>query len=85
MGKKNQQKKQQPARKPQATQKSQVAQKPQESVFKEAWENMSSDFNRMLPEKMQNKGKKKFVLWLFIVELLVLGVIGKFVYEWWTG
>ncbi len=60
--------------------------KPQESVFKEAWDNMSSDFNRLLPEKMRQKQrKKKFVLWLFVLELVVLGGIGTFVYSWLTG
>ncbi|WP_027714109.1 hypothetical protein [Desulfuromonas sp. TF] len=60
--------------------------KKQQSVFQEAWSNMSDDFNRLMPEKLrQRKGKKKFVLWLFILELVVLGVVGKFVYEWITG
>jgi hypothetical protein len=60
--------------------------KKQHSVFQEAWSNMSDDFNRLIPEKLrQRKGKKKFVLWLFILELVVLGVVGKFVYEWITG
>ena len=60
--------------------------KKQESVFKEAWENMSEDFNRFMPEKLRGrKDKKKFVLWLFILELLVFGAIGTFVYRWWMG
>jgi len=60
--------------------------KQQESVFKEAWDNMSGDFNRLLPEAMQRKqGKKKFVLWLFVLELVVLGAIGSFIYSWWAG
>lgn len=60
--------------------------KQRESVFKEAWDNMSSDFNQVLPEKMRQKqGKKKFVLWLFILELVVLGAVGTFVYSWLTG
>ncbi|PLX84102.1 MAG: hypothetical protein C0617_09210 [Desulfuromonas sp.] len=60
--------------------------KKQDSVFKEAWENMSGDFERLLPEKLrERKGKKKFVLWLFVLELLVLGAVGKFVWEWWVG
>jgi hypothetical protein len=57
-----------------------------ESVLQEAWNNMSRDFNRLLPEKLRaRKGKKKFMLWLFILELLVLGLIGKLVYLWWVG
>ena len=60
--------------------------KQQQSVFKEAWDNMSADFNRFMPEKLRAKqGKKKFVLWLFLLELLVLGVIGRLLYQWWTG
>ena len=57
-----------------------------ESVFKEAWDNMSDDFNKLLPEKLQGKkDKKKFVLWLFIVEVVVCGAIGTFIYRWWTS
>ena len=57
-----------------------------ESVFREAWENMSEDFNRLLPEKLrQRPGKKKFVLWLFVAEMVVLGMIGTAVYRWWIG
>ncbi|RLB77192.1 MAG: hypothetical protein DRH06_04335 [Deltaproteobacteria bacterium] len=61
--------------------------KPQkESVFREAWDNMSEDFNRLLPEKLRGqKDKKKFVLWLFILEIVVFGAIGTFVYRWWSG
>ncbi len=60
--------------------------KQQENVFKEAWNNMSEDFNRFMPEKLRAKqGKKKFVLWLFILELVVFGAIGTFVYQWWQG
>ena len=60
--------------------------KKQESVFKEAWGNMSEDFNRFMPEKLRGrKDKKKFVLWLFILELVIFGVIGTFVYRWWVG
>ena len=57
----------------------------QQSVFQEAWDNMSGDFNKLLPERLRSKDKKKFVLWLFILEVVVLGVIGKMVYEWWMG
>jgi hypothetical protein len=59
--------------------------KPQPSIFQEAWSNMSADFNRLLPAKLQQRDKKQFVLWLFLLELVVLGVVGKFVWEWWTG
>lgn len=55
------------------------------SVFREAWDNMTADANRLLPEKVrQRQGKKKFVLWLFLVELVVVGIVGKFIYDWWV-
>ncbi len=58
--------------------------KKRDSVVKEAWNNMAEDFNRLLPETLrQRKGKKKFVLWLFILELVVLGIVGNLVYQWW--
>lgn len=58
----------------------------QESVFKEAWDNMSNDMAKILPEKLQKrKGKKKFALWLAILELVVFGVLGKFLYDWLTS
>jgi hypothetical protein len=62
------------------------ASRKQQNVFQKAWSNMSADFNRLMPEKLrQRKDKKKFVVWLFILELVVLGVVGKFVYGWVTG
>jgi uncharacterized ion transporter superfamily protein YfcC len=62
-----------------------VKKKKQESVFKEAWSNMSEDFNGLMPESLrERKGKKKFVLWLFILELLVLGGVGTLIYQWWV-
>lgn len=61
-----------------------VKKKEQESVFREAWNNMSEDFNGLMPEKLrERKGKKKFVLWLFILELIVLGGVGTLIYRWW--
>lgn len=58
----------------------------QQSLFQEAWQNMLGDMDKVLPEKFKGKqGKKKFVLWLFILEVVVLGVVGKFVYEWIRG
>jgi len=63
-----------------------VKKKQRESVFKEAWNNMSEDFNKFMPEKLRaQKSKKKFVLWLFILEVIVLGAIGRFIYKWWVG
>jgi len=47
---------------------------------------MSNDMSKILPEKMrQKKDKKKFVLWLAILELVVFGVVGKFLYDWLTS
>jgi len=60
--------------------------KQHQSVFREAWDNMSEDFNRIMPERVRaQKGKKKFVLWLFILELIVFGAVGTFFYRWWVG
>ncbi len=59
--------------------------KRQESVFQEAWRNMAADVDRLLPDKLRRKDKKQFVLWLFIVELVVLGAVGTAVYQWWKG
>jgi len=71
---------------PAKSQRSHSKNKPQQSVFQEAWTNMMGDLDRFLPEKLKGgEGKKKFVLWLFILELVVLGVIGKLVYEWIRG
>ncbi len=47
---------------------------------------MSDDFNALLPEKMRNKGSKKtFVLWLFILEMVIFGAVGTFIYRWWNS
>ncbi len=63
--------------------------KQQDSVFKEAWENMSSDMTRVMPDfltkRLQSrKGKIWVIVAITFVELLVLGVIGKFVYDWFV-
>jgi hypothetical protein len=55
----------------------------QDGVFREAWENMSNDISKLLPQKLQRRaGKKKMLILLAIVELLVLGAAGKFLYDW---
>ena len=46
---------------------------------------MNRDFNRLLPETLRKRDKKKFVLWLFILEILVLGTVGKVIYDWLAG
>jgi len=52
-------------------------------VVQEAWQNMMRDFDHVLPEQFKGgKGKKKFVLWLFILELIVIGLVGKLIYSW---
>jgi len=61
--------------------------KQQDSVFKEAWENMSEDMAGFMPDflaKGLKGGKRK--AWVMVaitfVELIVLGVVGKFIYDW---
>ena len=62
----------------------------QDSVFKEAWENMNEDMSKIMPgfiaRRMQKKQGK---LWVMVVvtlfELAILGVIGKLAYDWFTG
>lgn len=71
---------------PLKSRKAQPKSKPRQSVFQEAWSNMMGDMDRFLPGQLKGgEGKKKFVLWLFILELVVLGVVGKLVYEWLRG
>ena len=64
--------------------------KHQQSVVSEAWENMNEDLARVLPSFISDRlqgGKNK--LWvmivIMIVELIVLGVIVKFVYDWFVS
>lgn len=58
----------------------------QESVFKEAWGNMSRDIDKLMPEKLRKRGaKKSFFLLFAILELLVIGVVGKLLYDWLIG
>jgi len=59
--------------------------KPQQSVFAEARENMSADIDRLLPQKLRGLNKKKYAVILTIVELIVLGLLGKLVYNWLAG
>ena len=61
--------------------------KQQDSVFTEAWENMSEDMAKVMPDFLAKglKGGKRKV-WVMVavtfVELVVLGVVGKFAYDW---
>lgn len=64
--------------------------KHQESVFKEAWENMNEDMGRVMPDflakRLQDrKGKVWIMVAITFIELVVLGVIGKFVYDWFVS
>ncbi len=67
-----------------------VSQGRQESVFKEAWDNMNEDMARVLPDfivrHLQNRQGRGWVVFaLVMVELLVLGVVGKLLYDWLTS
>ena len=59
----------------------------QDSVFKEAWENMNNDFSRFMPKFLvkrtpKGKGKAWVVVVVTLLELLILGIVGKFIYDW---
>lgn len=57
-----------------------------QSVFSEAWQNMSEDMDKFLPQKFRGgKGKGKLTLMLALVELLILGVAGTLLYDWLIG
>jgi len=63
--------------------------KKQGSVFTEARENMSADMAKVLPAFLQKglkSGKRK--VWVMVamtfVELVVLGAVGKFIYDWFV-
>lgn len=63
--------------------------KPQDSVFKEAWENMNEDMGKVMPDflakRLQDrKGKVWVMVAITFLELVVLGVVGKFIYDWLT-
>jgi hypothetical protein len=87
MSKQKKVKKKAPANKPQH--QNRPASKKQDSVFTEAWENMGEDFSKFMPEFLQKglKGGKRKV-WVMVaitfVELVVLGVVGKFIYDWFV-
>ena len=61
----------------------------QDSIFRQAWENMNHDMSRFVPgflAKRAPKGKSKawVVVVVTLVELLVLGVVSIFVYDWFV-
>jgi hypothetical protein len=60
-----------------------------DSVFKEAWDNMNQDMARVMPDFITRRFvKKKGKMWIMVVvtliELLILGVAGKLLYDWLT-
>jgi len=77
-------------RKKQNIKKTPQKKKQQDSVFTEAWENMSGDMAKVMPGFLQKglKGGKRKV-WVLVaitlVELVVLGAVGKFVYDWFSN
>lgn len=47
---------------------------------------MSDDMDRLLPKTLHGReGRWTFSLWLALIELLVPGVAGEFVYDWLFG
>jgi len=64
--------------------------KKRDSVFQEAWENMNNDMAKVMPgfiaRRMQGGKNKAWVMVvMMIVELIILGVVGKFLYDWLTS
>lgn len=61
-----------------------------DSVFKEAWEKMNADLARVMPGFLAKRlhggrGKLWLVLGVTLVELVVLAVIGKFLFAWFSS
>jgi hypothetical protein len=64
-------------------------QKP-DSVFREAWTNMNDDMSRILPDSLakrlrSGKGKAWIMIVTAFVELVLLGVVGKVLYDWFIN
>jgi len=77
-------------KKPSSGKSDAVGQKLRDSVFKEAWENMNEDIARVLPDFLAKrlrggKGKAWIVAAITLVELVVLGAVGKLVYDWFMN
>lgn len=67
--------------------KAAVKKKKQDSVFQEAWENMNHDMSKVMPDflakRLQDrKGKVWVMVIITLVELVLIGVVGKFAYDW---
>ena len=64
--------------------------KARQGIIKEAWDNMWGDLSRFLPtaavEKL-DKGRRSWQLMVLIavLELIVLGILGKLAYDWLAG
>ena len=61
--------------------------RPRDGILKEAWDHMREDLSRILPAPLLEKfgqGRRSWHLMLLItiLELVVLGVVGKFIYDW---
>lgn len=69
--------------------KKQSSKKHNESVFQEAWENMHSDLSKILPDPflklLEIRKRNIWVMAVFIVfELVIIGFVGKLVYDWFV-
>jgi hypothetical protein len=78
------------SRKPTPGSKPAPGSKHRDSVFKEAWENMNDDMARIMPgflaKRLQGrKGKAWVMVVITLVELVVLGAVGKFAYDWFVN
>ena len=61
-----------------------------DSVFKEAWDNMNHDLAKILPDFIarrffKKEGKAWSMVIITLIELLVLGVAGKLLYDWFVA
>lgn len=61
-----------------------------DSLFDEAWGNMREDLSRFMPDFLvrrlqRRKGKVWVMLVMLLLELVVIGVVGKLIYNWITA
>jgi len=61
-----------------------------DSLLDEAWGNMRDDLSRFLPDFLTRRlQRRQGNLWLMLVvlllELVVIGVVGKLIYNWLTA
>ena len=67
--------------------KATITPKKKDSVFSEAWGNMNEDMGKVLPDFLARRlQKREGKIWVMVaftfIELVLLGVVGKFVYDW---